>query len=227
VPRERRPARPSDQPDAYGAYSAAIERVRRGEQVLALLEPDAQDKDPIAFTEWLRARLTIAQLPRLLLPRCDDRCEVERHDPDRFVVLADIALDVTEPRRPSWWHGWNDTLERTYGSRPLWYAGAPAFPATPEERRLRAGTSLVRVAMTDPFWVHYDAVTQETMFRVAGGPRQGDSIIAVTFGPSPLLPALSGILIAPDHPPARDPMVAPRLLAAGWAAVERGLPHEE
>jgi hypothetical protein len=49
----------------------------------------------------------------------------------------------------------------------------------------------------------------------------------VTFGPAPLLPALAGILVAPDHPPARDPKVAIWLLAAGWSAVERGLPFEE
>lgn len=29
------------------------------------------------------------------------------------------------------------------------------------------------------------------------------------------------------HPPVRDAVVAARLLAAGWAAVERGLPYEE
>ena len=42
-----------------------------------------------------------------------------------------------------------------------------------------------------------------------------------------VLPALAGVLLAPDHPPARDPKVAIWLLAAGWSAVERGLPFEE
>ena len=55
----------------------------------------------------------------------------------------------------------------------------------------------------------------------------GRSLTAVTFGPAPLLPALAGVLIATDHPPARDANVVVRMLAAGWAAVERGLPFEE
>jgi len=37
---------------------------------------------------------------------------------------------------------------------------------------------------------------------------------------------LAGALIAPDHPPVCDPDVAKRLLAVGWATVERGLPFE-
>jgi len=48
----------------------------------------------------------------------------------------------------------------------------------------------------------------------------------VTFGHSALLPGFAGELIVPDHPPARDPAVADQLLAAGWAAVRRGLPCE-
>jgi hypothetical protein len=35
------------------------------------------------------------------------------------------------------------------------------------------------------------------------------------------------VLVVPDHPPSRDPQVVIRLLAAGWAALERSLPFEE
>jgi hypothetical protein len=38
---------------------------------------------------------------------------------------------------------------------------------------------------------------------------------------------LAGALIAPDHPPVRDPATVRRMLAAGWDAVERALPFEE
>lgn len=89
-----------------------------------------------------------------------------------------------------------------------------------------AGTRLTRMTATDPYWVHYDTMDQEVLYRVESGPYQGDVLIAVSFGLSPLLPGLAGALIAPDHPPVRDPDVAKRLLAVGWATVERGLPFE-
>jgi hypothetical protein len=101
------------------------------------------------------------------------------------------------------------------------------MPVTPDERRLRAGTPLRRVVSTDPYWVAYDGAPLETLYRIGDGPLSGGFLIAVSFGHAPLLPALAGALLAPDHPPARDPAVAVRMLAAGWAAVERGLPYEE
>jgi len=210
-----------------GGIAEVVDRVRSGEQVLALIDPAARDRDPATFGVWLSARLTIGQLPRLLLPGCDARCAAYPHDPAAHVTLADVALDPTEARPSTWWEGWNATLDREHQGGRLWYAGSPANAATPEDRRLTTGTHLVRVAVTDPYWVHYDAVNQETLFRIEDGPIAGDSLICVTFGPSPLLPALAAVTIAPDHPPSRDPVVAVRLLAAGWAAVERGLPFEE
>jgi hypothetical protein len=101
------------------------------------------------------------------------------------------------------------------------------MPLTPPGRRLLAGTELRRIATTDPYWVTYDGAPQETLFRIEDGTLAGDSLVTVSFGHAPLLPALAGTLVAPDHPPTRDPAVAVRLLAAGWAAVERGLPYED
>ena len=51
--------------------------------------------------------------------------------------------------------------------------------------------------------------------------------IAVTVGHALLMLDLAGTMLAPDPSPSRDPAVAARMLAAGWAAVERGLPYEE
>jgi hypothetical protein len=218
---------PDDVPDPYGAFSVAVHRVRQGEDVLTLIDPGAVARDPERFSAWLSARLSIGELQRLMLPPCDERCQPGTHHPDAYVVLADLALDPTEPRSASRWEGWNATLQRQYQSGRNLFAGTPANPATRPDRRLRAGTRLNRITATDPFWVHYDVVPRETLFRIASGRHEGDTLIAVTFGPSPLLPGLAGALIAPDHPPVRDAGVAARFLAAGWAAVERGLPHEE
>ena len=224
--RTRAPSR-QEPGDRYGAFSVAVDLIRRGETVLTLIDPSARGRDPETFTQWLSARLMIAELPRLMLPDCDARCTDLDHDPESYVVLGDLALDPMQPRGPSWWAGWNETLEHRYRTAGLWYAGAPAMALTPIERRLAAGTRLRRVTSTDPFWVAYDGAPLETLFVIEDGPQAGDSLIAVTFGPAPLLPALAGILVAPDHPPARDPKVAIWLLAAGWSAVERGLPFEE
>lgn len=213
--------------DRYRTFSIAVDLIRRGETVLTLIDPAARGRDPDAFTQWLSARLMIAELPRLILPDCDVRCAALDHDLDSFVVLSDLALDVTESRGPSWWAGWNETLERQHQSIGLWYAGAPAMPLTPIERRLAAGTRLRRITSTDPFWVAYDGAPLETLYAIQDGPLAGASLVAVSFGPAPLLPALAGVLVATDHPPSRDPQIAVRLLAAGWAAVERGLPFEE
>ena len=207
--------------------SVAVDLIRRGETVLTLIDPGARGRNPDAFSQWLRARLTIAELPRLILPGCDDRCTDLAHDPDDFVILSDIALDPAAPRRSSWWGDWNESLEHLHQSGPVWYAGAPAMPVTARDRRLGIGTRLRRITSTDPAWVTYDRTPQETLFHVVDGPAAGASLIAVTFGPAPLLPTLAGVLIAPDHPPVRDARVAIRLLAAGWSAVERGLPYEE
>jgi hypothetical protein len=200
--------------------------MRRGEQVVALIDPDAGSANPVGSSVWLSSRLTIAELPRIMLPPCDARCATHPHDPNRLVALADLSLDPADARPAGWWEGWNDSLEREYDGLATWYAGTPALVGTGEDRRLRAGTSLRRVTVTDPQLVHHDVVGQETLFRIADGPRAGDALIAATFGVSPLLPGLAGVLIAPDHPPVRDPAVAVRLLVAGWAAVERGLPYE-
>lgn len=213
--------------DRYRTFSIAVDLIRRGETVLTLIDPAARGRDPDAFTQWLSARLMIAELPRLILPDCDVRCPTVDHDPDSFVVLSDLALDATESRGQSWWAGWNETLEREHQSTGPWYAGAPAMPLTPIERRLAAGTRLRRITSTDPFWVAYDGAPLEALYAIQDGPLAGASLVAVTFGPAPLLPALAGVLVASDHPPSRDPQVAIRLLAAGWAAVERGLPFEE
>ena len=207
--------------------SVAADLIRDGETVLSIIDPAARGRDPDAFTRWLSARLMIAQLPRVMLPPCDDRCRGVSHAPERVVVLSDLALDPTLPRAFTWWAGWNETLEQTVRGAPLWYAGAPALPVTADARRLRAGTSLRRVATTDPYWVAYDGAPQETLYRIDDGPLAGAFVIAVSFGHAPLLPTLAGVLIVPDHPPARDSAVAVRMLAAGWAGVERGLPFEE
>ena len=82
------------------------------------------------------------------------------------------------------------------------------MPLTPIERRLAAGTRLRRIASTDPFWVAYDGAPLETLFTIQDGPLAGASLVAVSFGPAPLLPALAGVLVAPDHPPSRDPQIA-------------------
>lgn len=214
-------------PDPYGTFSVAVHRVRQGEDVLTLIDPAAAQRDPARFGAWLSARLSVSELQRLMLPPCDGRCRSSPHRPDAYVVLADIALDPTQPRSQSRWEGWNATLQREYQSGRILFAGTPANAATRPDRRLKAGTRLTRVTATDPYWVHYDAVPREMLFRIASGRHTGDTLIAVTFGSSPLLPGLAGALIVPDHPPVHDPMVAERLLAAGWAAVERGLPYEE
>jgi len=222
-----RDSRPTDGGgEAYRSFSIAVDQMRRGEQVVALINPDARPPDAPASGIWLSARLSISELPRVLLPRCDDRCRDEPHDAHAFVVLGNLALDVAEPRRTSWWQSWNDTLQRDLRAARVWYAGSPALPDTAVSRQLRAGTRLRRLATTDPYWVHYDTMDQEVLFRIESGPHEGDAVIAVSFGLSPLLPGLAGALIAPDHPPVRDPDVGTRLLAVGWATVERGLPFE-
>lgn len=213
--------------DRRDALSHAVELIRDGETVLSLIDPAARGRDPEAFTTWLQARLTIAELPRVVLPGCDARCEGVEHMADRFVTIGDLALDPTEPRPSTWWAAWNATLDRSHQSGTIWYAGAPAMPVTAPARRLRAGTRLRHIATTDPYWVSYDGAPQEWLLEIEDGPLAGDSLVVVTFGHAPLLPALAGTLVAPDHPPARDPQVAVRLLAAGWAAVERGLPYED
>jgi hypothetical protein len=208
------------------SVSAVIQRVLQGEEVLAVIDPSASCRDVATYSVWLSARLTVGELQRLLLPGCDQRCLALIHDPDAFVALADLALDPAPARPYPWWEDWNAAMERQHQTKPIWFAGAPALEATPDDQRLPAGTELLRVASTDPYWVHYDHVSRETLFRIMNGPLQGGSLIAVTFGHSALLPGLAGALIAPDHPPAGDPAVAVRLLAAGWAAVRRGLPYE-
>ena len=219
--------RPSDQGgDIYRSFSIAVDQMRRGEQVVALLDPDARRPDATSSSMWLSARLSISELPRVLLPRCDERCQQVTHDPRSFVLIGNLALDVAEPRRTSWWESWNDTLQRDLRAVRVWYAGSPTLPDTPRSRQMDAGTRLTRMTATDPYWVHYDTMDQEVLYRVESGSRQGDVLIAVSFGLSPLLPGLAGALIAPDHPPVCDPDVAKRLLAVGWATVERGLPFE-
>jgi len=200
--------------------------MRRGEQVVALINPNSRASEAPTSSIWLSARLSISELPRVLLPRCDDRCRVVPHDPHAFVAIGNLALDIAEPRRTSWWEAWNDTLQHDLRSTRAWYAGSPALPGTPTSRVLWSGTRLRRLATTDPYWVHYDTMDQEVLFRIESGPLAGDSLIAVSFGLSPLLPGLAGALIAPDHPPVRDPDVEARMMSVGWATVERGLPFE-
>lgn len=214
-------------PHRRDALSQAVDFIRDGETVLSLIDPAARGRDPEIFTAWLQARLTIAELPRVMLPACDARCEGVEHTTDRLVVLSPLALDPTEPRPTSWWTGWNASLEREHQSGPIWFAGAPAMPVTPAGRRLDAGTRVRRIATTDPYHVTYDGAPQETLLRIEDGPLSGASLIVVSFGHAPLLPSLAGALVAPDHPPALDPQVPVRMLAAGWAAVERGLPYED
>ena len=209
------------------ALSRAVELIRDGETVLSLIDPAAHGRDPEVFTAWLQARLMIAELPRVMLPGCDTRCQGLDHAPEQLVTLADLALDPTDPRPGTWWSAWNETLERDHQSGRIWFAGSPAMPLTPAGHRLDAGTAIRRIATTDPYWVIYDGAPQETLLRIEEGPLAGGSLIIVSFGHAPLLPALAGALVAPDHPPARDPQVAVRVLAAGWAAVERGLPYED
>lgn len=225
--RNRAPSRRSDVVDHRAHLSHAVDLIHRGETVLTLLDPvtlDAERDDP---GEWLSARLAIGELPRLMLPDCDVRCSGVRHDPGHFVALTDLALDPASRRVATWWAGWNETLEALHQSGRLWFAGAPAMPMTPRARRLATGTRLLRISVTDPRWVTYHDAPQETLYRIMNGRHRGDALIAITFGPSALLPSLAGALIAPDHPPALDPQVEIRMLAAGWAAVERGLPYED
>jgi hypothetical protein len=212
--------------ETYRSFSIAVDQMRRGEQVVALINPEARPADAPASPVWLSARLSISELPRVMLPRCDQRCRDVEHVPHAFVLIGDLALDVAEPRRTSWWESWNDTLQRDLRSTRVWYAGSPHLPGTPANRALPAGTRLRRMATTDPYWVHYDTMDQEVLFLIESGPHEGEALIAVSFGLSPLLPGLAGALIAPDHPPVRDPEVGTRLLAVGWATVERGLPFE-
>ncbi|MGI8658363.1 MAG: hypothetical protein ACR2K4_06295 [Candidatus Limnocylindria bacterium] len=225
--RDRPPSRRSYGGGRHGPVSIAADLIRRGEIVLAMIDPDARGRDPDAFNQWLRAQLTISELPRLIFPACDARCDGLAHDPDDFVILSDIALDVAAPRSATWWAGWNESLDQLHQSGAVWYAGAPAMPMTPAHRRLGIGTRLRRITTTDPAWVAYDRLPQETLYHVVDGPLAGASLIAVTFGSSPLLPTFAGTLIASDHPPVHDARVAVRLLAVGWSAVERGLPYEE
>jgi len=221
------PSSAADARDTYRAFSAAIDRMRDGEQLVALINPEALPLDPSASSIWVSARLTIGELQRRYLPRCDERCRHAPHDAHAFVVMADLVLDPTEPRRLSWWEAWTDSLQRSQRLQEIWYAGAPVLADSPDALRLPAGTRLTRLTATDPYWVHYDAADQEVLYRIEDGPHAGDALIAASFGLSPLLPGLAGALIAPDHPPARDPDTAAAMLAAGWAAVERGLPFED
>lgn len=212
--------------ETYRSFAIAVDQMRRGEQVVALINPNARRPEAASSSIWLSARLSISELPRVMLPHCDDRCLDALHDAHAFVVLGTLALDVAEPRRTSWWESWNETLQHDLRGMRTWYAGSPELPDTPASQQLRAGTRLTRLTSTDPYWVHYDTMEQEVLYRIESGPHEGDALIAVTFGLSPLLPGLAGALIAPDHPPVRDPDVATRLLAVGWATVERGLPFE-
>jgi hypothetical protein len=208
------------------ALSGVVERLRQGEEVLAVFDAAGLRRNATDYATWLSARLTIGELQRLLLPGCDERCQPRFHEADAYVVLADLALDPAAARPASWWEDWNAAMERRHQAKPIWFAGAPAMGDTPEHQRLPAGSELLRVTSTDPYWVHYDHLSRETLFQVASGPLEGERLIAVTFGHSALLPGMAGALIVPDHPPTRDPAVADRLLAAGWAAVRRGLPYE-
>jgi hypothetical protein len=227
MPRSKRGKSPSPGPDAaFRAFSIAVDHMRHGEQVVALIDPEAGSANPLGSSVWLSSRLAIGELQRSMLPGCDQRCSGRAHDPSQFVALADLALDTADARPTGWWEGWNETLEQEYAALATWYAGAPALPGTSADRRLRAGTTLRRVTATDPHLVHHDILGRETLFRITGGPRAGETLIAATFGVSPLLPGLAGATLAADHPPVRDPAVAVRLLVAGWAAVERGLPYE-
>jgi hypothetical protein len=224
------PQLPSERPylpmHDTGALSDVVERLRRGEEVLAMFDAAETRSNAASYAEWLSARLTVGELQRLLLPGCDARCQSRFHEPDAFVVLADLALDPAPARPTSWWEDWNAAMERRHQAKPIWFAGAPALGATRDDQRLPLGSELLRITSTDPYWVHYDHVNRETLFQVASGPLEGERVVAVTFGHSALLPGLAGALIVPDHPPARDPAVVDRLLAAGWAAVRRGLPYE-
>jgi hypothetical protein len=200
--------------------------MRRREQTVALINPRSLRPAAVPSSEWLGARLAIGAMPGVMLPPCDTRCAEAEHGPHAAVVLADLALDPTSPPRSTWWEAWNDKLQDDLSAVRVWYAGSPRLMETPAERQLGAGTRLLRVTVTDPYWVHYDTSYQETLYRIESGPHEGEALIAASFGLSPLLPGLAGVLIAPDHPPARDPAVAIRMLTAGWASVERGLPFE-
>ena len=41
-------------------------------------------------------------------------------------------------------------------------------------QQLEAGTQLTRVTATDPYWVHYDTMDQEVLYRIDSGAREGD-----------------------------------------------------
>jgi hypothetical protein len=181
-----------------------------GEELLAVIDPLPDLVARQRLELWLGARATLAELPRLLLPGCDQRCAGLPHDPDRRVALSDLALDpVDAAGRPG----------------PTWFAGAPAMRMTPTEARLQAGTRLQRLSRSsvDPG----SATPGQAIYRVIDGRLAGQWLIVVCAGPAPLLPTLASAMIALDHPPALDPAVAVRLLASGWAAVERGLPYED
>jgi len=133
------PSSAADARDTYRAFSAAIDRMRDGEQLVALINPEALPLDPSASSIWVSARLTIGELQRRYLPRCDERCRHAPHDAHAFVVMADLVLDPTEPRRLSWWEAWTDSLQRSQRLQEIWYAGAPVLADSPDALRLPAG----------------------------------------------------------------------------------------
>ena len=117
------------------ALSDVVQRLRQGEEVLGVLDADPGSRPAAGQVEWLSARLTIGELQRLLLPGCDDRCQSRFHEPDAFVAIADLALDSAPTRPASWWEDWNAAMERRHQARPIWFAGAPALQATPDDQR--------------------------------------------------------------------------------------------
>ena len=57
------------------ALSGVVERLRQGEEVLAVFDTAALRRNATDYATWLSARLAIGELQRLLLPGCDERCQ--------------------------------------------------------------------------------------------------------------------------------------------------------
>src|SRR5438105_9412906 len=69
------PERPYLPAHDTAALSGVVERLRQGEEVLALFDGNGPGRNAAEFSEWLSARLTVGELQRLLLPPCDERCQ--------------------------------------------------------------------------------------------------------------------------------------------------------
>ena len=157
-------------------FSIAVDLIRRGETVLTLIDPAARGRDPDAFTQWLSARLMIAELPRLIAPRLRRPLRRSRPRSRRASSFsATIALDETEPRGADV-VGRLERDARAAASiqRHLVRGRARhAAHAEPSDGS-RPGRGLRRIASTDPLLGRVRRRTAlETLFTIDDGPLRG------------------------------------------------------